>query len=178
MTELNDIINDVLDMEDEQVNHKNKPLQQSKVNVSEQDLENLKADRIPINTQRRVNWVIKKFHTWHEEWKCRLTGGLKVYKDLKEMTLSDIDFCLQYFIAEIRKSDGEMFPPKTYKEIISSFQHHLNNALGIKCSIFLDHAFLETRKVLDAQMKRSAAAGNVKQPKRSHSISFNDEEEL
>ena len=150
----------------------------SDVNVSEEDLEKLKKSRVPINTQRRVNWATKMFIRWHEEWKCRLNGGLKVYKDLHEMTKGDIDFCLQYFIAEIRKADGSMYPPKTYKEIISSFQHYLNNDLGMKCSIFLDNDFQETRKVLDAQMKKSAAIGNVKLPKRSHSISFEDEEQL
>jgi hypothetical protein len=43
----------------------------------------------------------------------------------------------------------------------------------MNCSIFQ-----ETRKVLDAQMKKSASIGNVKLPKRSHSISFEDEEQL
>jgi hypothetical protein len=33
------------------------------------------------------------FIRWHGEWKSRLNGGLKVYKDLHEMTKGDIDFC-------------------------------------------------------------------------------------
>ena len=134
--------------------------------------------RIPINTQKRVNWATKLFIRWHADWRSRLDGGLKVYKDLHEMTKGDVDYCLQYFIAEVRKCDGSMYPPKTYKEIISSFQHHLNNEVGMNCSIFLDNDFQETQKVLDAQMKKSAEAGNVKLPKRSHSISFEDEEQL
>lgn len=148
------------------------------VSVSAEDLDKLKKSRVPINTQKRVNWATKLFIRWHADWKSRLDGGLKVYKDLHEMTKGDVDFCLQYFIAEVRKCDGSMYPPKTYKEIISSFQHHLNNELGMNWSIFLDKDFQETRKVLDAQMKKSAEAGNVKLPKRSHSISFEDEEQL
>lgn len=143
--------------------------------ISVQDLESLKDSRVPINTQRKVNWVVKMFIKWLESWKVRLDNILKVYKDLDEMTVGDLNYCLQFFIAEIRKENGDLFPPSTYKEIISAFQHYLNNFLNINCSIFTDKEFLDTRKVLDAQMKRSASLGNVLPKKRSHSIAFEEE---
>lgn len=148
------------------------------VPVTNSELEYLKQSRIPLNTVRRVKWAMKLFRSWHGEWKTRLDSSLKVLKDIEEMTLDEIDYCLQHFIPEIRKENGELYPPKTYKEIISSIQHYLNNTLNMKCSIFTDKIFMECRKVIDAQMKKAASLGKAVPPKRSHSISFEDENRL
>lgn len=146
--------------------------------ITNEDLEKLKQSRIPENTKRRVNWAVKMFREWHGKWKVRLDSVLKVYKELEEMNTGEIDYCLQYFLPEIRKQNGEKFPSKSYKEIISSFQHFLNNTLNLKCSIFTDKEFTETRKVLDAQMKEAGSEGMNVPPQRSHSISLEDEERL
>lgn len=148
------------------------------VQISDEALYELKASRIPINTNKKVNWIMRTFFNWHNNWKIRLDGGLKVFKNLDEMTLNEIDFCLQYFIPEIRKTNGDKYPPQTYKEIFAGVQHYLNNQLNIPCFLFKDPAFLESRKVLDAQMKLSASEGNVNPKKRKKSIDYDQEDQL
>lgn len=148
------------------------------VAITTKELEELKDSRIPENTKRKNKWIMKMFLKWLSDWRTRLDGELKILKDLNEMTLKELDLCIQFFISEIRKVDGELYPPQTYREIVAGIQHHLNNVLGKKCSVFRDKEFYESRKVLDAVMKKAAAAGKKISPKRSHSISFTDEEKL
>ena len=59
---------------------------------------------------------MKLFRSWHANWKCRLDSTLKVLKDLEEIIVDDIDYCLQHFIPEIRKENGDFYPPKTYEK--------------------------------------------------------------
>ena len=64
-----------------------------------------------------------------------------------------------------RNLDGQDFPPRTLKEVIALIQHFFNHKLRRKLSLFNDIEFIESREVLDAQMKFLAREGNVK-PKR------------
>ena len=118
------------------------------------------------------------FTRWLNEWKTRLDGQSKVIKDCSEMTASDLDYCLQYFIAELRKQDHRRYPPCTLKEIIACIQHHFQNSFERSWSVFKDAQFFKSRKLLDAEMKLSAKKGNVKPKKRAAAISLDFEDAL
>ena len=148
------------------------------ITTTPEELEKLKLSRIPENTQKKTMWVWKMFEEWRNNWRVRLDDTLKVLKEPNEFTKFDLNECLQYFVAEMRKCDGEMYPPETQKGIIASIQHHFRNNFGKNWSIFLDPEFEETRKTLDAMMKLSAREGNVKPKKRARSIEFEEESEL
>jgi hypothetical protein len=126
----------------------------------------------------KVKWAVKIFCDWQAEWKCRLDGGLKVYKFFDEMVASEMDFCFKYFFADIRKVSGEFYPPRTLKEIAAGLQHHMNYHLKIPKSIFKDEEFLATRESLDAAMKLSAKQGCVKATKRAATVSYELESEM
>jgi hypothetical protein len=148
------------------------------VPVSKVELDDLVASRIPANTQAKVDWAMNVFLEWLRCWRVRLDGELKVFKEPEEMTASDLDHCLQYFFAEIRKKDGKRFPPATMKDIVSCIQHHFRNRHKRTWSIFKDHDFTESRKVLDASMKVSAQEGNVIPKKRAAAIPMSYELDL
>ena len=103
---------------------------------------------------------------------------LKVLKDIEEFDKSDLNYCLKYFVVEIRNQKGDDYPPRTLKEIVAMVQHYFQNSLKQDWSIFNDKEFHETRIVLDAKMRRLAEKGMVKSKKRAASISFDDEEDL
>ena len=118
------------------------------------------------------------FKGWQQEWKARFDLTPKVLKDMDEMSANEMNYCLQYFFADVRKTDGSKYPPKTLKEIAAMLQHYCNVTFDRKWSIFTGEEFSLCRKVLDAEMRISAKEGNVKIPKRSDPISFSSEEEL
>ena len=92
------------------------------------------------------------------------------------MDSSDLNYCLKFFLSDTRKANREEYPPRTLKEIVACIQHHCNYELKHPWSIFKDDAFMETREILDAVMKRSAKHGSVKEKKRAAPISIESEE--
>ena len=132
----------------------------------------------PENTKIKQRWATKMFREWHLEWKSRLDSTLKVCKDMDEMTASDLNYCMKFFIADVRKVDGTKYPPRTLKELTAMIQHFFQKEHKKNWSLFRDKEFQEFREVLDAEMRLSAREGNIKAPKRADTISYDDEEKM
>ena len=81
--------------------------------VTNDDLQSIREQRIPQSTKDKVKWAINLFRNWHDDWKMRVDDILKVYKSVDEMDSNDLNYCLKYFIPEIRKANGEKYPPRT-----------------------------------------------------------------
>ena len=61
---------------------------------------------ISKNTIQKAKWAMNLFKHWFNEWEIRLAGPLlKVFMDVQEFTKSDLDYCLKYFYADVRKMD-------------------------------------------------------------------------
>ena len=88
--------------------------------VTEERLDQLVCERIPKNTRKKVKWSVDLLKNWHNEWKNRQdTLANKVLKDVDEWTPEELNFCLRYFMSEIRKVDKRRYPPNTLKEIVA-----------------------------------------------------------
>jgi len=146
--------------------------------VTNDDLQSIREQRIPQSTKDKVKWAINLFRNWHDDWKMRVDDILKVYKSVDEMDSNDLNYCLKYFIPEIRKANGERYPPRTLKEIIAGIQHFYCYEINKQLSIFLDQEFFETREILDAVMKQSAKEGYRKPVKRAAPVTMETEESL
>lgn len=146
--------------------------------TSEVEIEEHLKERIPPKTKSKQRWCVNLFKTWHSEWKARLDGQLKVFDELEEMDNGNLCYCLKFFIADIRKTTGERYPPQTLKSIFYMIQHYLQYDCKRDISLLKSNAFKEARDVLDAEMRFSAKDGNVKVPLRAKAITYDDEEEL
>jgi len=147
--------------------------------MSEEEVNSDIDNRIPKSTWNKMRWAFKLFVTWHDHWKIRIDDNvLKVYKNVKEFTPNDLNHCLKYFFAEVRKVDGDMYPPESLKGIGAMLQLYFNTEMKWKISIFTDIDFKSARDSLDAQMKKSAQRGNVKPKKRALPIDLEQENEL
>lgn len=133
--------------------------------------------RISQNTRNKTKWAMKIFREWLSEWRIRCDEIPKVLKPIDEFCKDDLDYALRYFFCDVRKTNGERYPPKTLKEIACSIQHYFNNELDWNISLFVDSSFRSSRDVLDSQMKKSARMGLVKPRKRAEVISFESEDE-
>lgn len=148
------------------------------VPVREEDIQNDLRNRIPVGTQKKAKWAITILRNWHKEWKERLDGVNKVFKDIEEWTDNELNYCLRVFICEVRKVNGELYPPRSLKNLVAMIQWWFNNTLSRPISIFMDKAFHEARSVLDSQMKKGAALGMVKCKKKAVCITTDDEEAM
>ena len=145
--------------------------------TSELEISRHVSDAIPKNTLVKAKWGMKLFRDWLTAWRVRC-DGLKVLVDPEEMTASDLDYCLKFFYADVRKVDGKRYPPSSLKEIAAMIQFSFKHHYGKNFSFFKDKAFQSSRMVLDAEMKLSAKLGSINPPKRAASISFAAENEL
>ena len=64
---------------------------------------------------------MKMFFTWQSDCCTRLDGELKILKELNEMALKELDLCTQFFISEVRKVDGELYPHKSIEKLLLGF---------------------------------------------------------
>ena len=76
---------------------------------------------------------------------------LKVLKESNEFIQDYLNYCLKYFVLEIRKTNGDKYPPRTLKEITAVVQRHFCHDLSKPWSIFTDQQFHEFRLVLDRE---------------------------
>jgi hypothetical protein len=146
--------------------------------VSESDIDQLLSSAIPESTRNKQRWAIKIFSEWLGRWCLQQVVLPKKAMVVEQLSDNELDICLQYFIPSVRKLDGSPYPPRTVKEMVALVQHYYNVELGRRFSIFTDTAFQESRRVLDAMMKKLARDGLVVPTKRSGVITYEMESEL
>lgn len=135
-------------------------------------------NRISPKTKSKEKWAMSIFRKWHDHWKVRLDGQLKVFHDIEDMSVSDLNYCLKFFIADARTVSGQRYPPRTLKALYYMIQHYMQYECGWTASLFKDKEFKEARDVLDAEMRLSAATGHVTVPRRARPLSNDDENAL
>ena len=93
------------------------------------------------------------------------------------MTLSNLEKCLCNFIFEVRKKNGNEFPPKTLHHLISGIQRHLRMN-GKNINLLKDPEFTDMRVCLDSEMKRLQKSGLGSKTKKAEPLTVDEEEVL
>lgn len=125
--------------------------------LSKQEVESRVKDSVPRATLYKNGWTVKLFETWRNERNIRAFDN-KMEKALEELSDEELVEYLPLFIAEVRKTDGTKYPPRSLHGIISSMQNHLR-LQGREVNLFSDERFRLLRGSLDAAMKHSASEG-------------------
>lgn len=92
-----------------------------------------------------------------------------------------MDYWLQRFILEIRRKDGNFYPPNTLVQITSALQRYLRSDCDINDVNFFkedDPTFAGFRKTLDARMKELTSQGIGVNTKKSDPVTKEDEHQL
>ena len=147
------------------------------VPVTEEGINEILNNPVPKATISKQKWTLGIFHQWSNDYNSRVEEDRKT-KPIHEMSNAELSTALRYFLSEVRKENGNRYPPQTLKGIVAMIQHHLNWNLNRGVSIFKDKEFAQAIAVLDGQMKLGDNLGLVKTPKRAVSISLSDEEEM
>lgn len=146
--------------------------------VTEEEVKDIISKRIPKSTQAKSQWAVKMFRSWLENFNQRDGRENKFENDIDQMCKEELNNALHFFISEVRKENGERYPPASLKSIVAMLQHHLVHNLHKPWSIFNDVEFKSSIAVLDGNMKLGAELGLVKPKKRAVCLSQEDEEEM
>ena len=89
------------------------------------------------------------------------------------MNAYDLTFCLQKFVFEVRKQNGNKYPAKTLYDIFSMLNYYVQNYLGHSYSLFKSRdEFLLSRKCLETAMKETSASGVTSGENKSKAFFF------
>ena len=93
-----------------------------------------------------------------------------------DITVNQLQHWLCRFILEVRKKDGNPFPPNTLHHIACGIMRYLriNGKPGI--DIFKDKEFARFRTVLDSEMKRLQSSGLGSGQRKAEPITYDEEE--
>ncbi|XP_074641138.1 uncharacterized protein KIAA1958 homolog [Tubulanus polymorphus] len=132
--------------------------------VSEKDISAKINTGVPRNTQRTANWAKKIWTDWSNERNNARQMGQPIIpgiQQLKYITAGKFNELLCYFVLDIRKQDGDKYPPKTLYSIVAGIQRYVRFECGRAEFNFIDSSnndFFRFRQVLDAEMKSLTAA--------------------
>lgn len=133
--------------------------------LDETALERRMLESLPESTRAKEKWAMNLFRTWKEnrvqlQMQGRLSG-LAVIKPVEELTKNEINELLQFFVFEVRKENGERYPPGTLKNLVAMIQHFYVYSMKRQMSIWTDSEFASSRQALDAAMRETAKSGNL-----------------
>ena len=148
--------------------------------LDEKTFESLSHKNFSDETVKKIRWVHKMYSEWRDTRNFKygvdeiITCDLE---DLSTITVDSLDLALRRFITEVRKMDGEEFPPKTLYQIVLCVQFHCKTK-GLTWRLLEDERFTELKFSLDNTMKLRTASGIGISVKKADIISKTDEDIL
>ena len=94
--------------------------------LSEDEIQAKLAKQIPPNTLSHSKWAMRVFNDWRRERiNATITDEdqLNVYNEPEEMSKSDLNFLLKYFVHEVRNQKGEKYPRDSLKQLLCGIQY-------------------------------------------------------
>lgn len=142
---------------------------------SKEEVERARKCTIPKKTLDDMRYCVGIWNEWryHRE----INDGV-VIPAIDELDLPDLASFLSHFILEIRKKNGDEFPPNSLHHIVSGLQRHLRFNGKPAIDFFNDSIFADFRMNLDAEMKRLQRKGLGSHKRQAESLSIEEEELL
>ena len=129
---------------------------------NEDKIYELSNKRFAEMSNRKIRWAVNLYCQWRltrmEDSMCPTAISRANLDIVSEVCKEDLAYALARFIREIKKVNGEEYPPNTLREIIIMVQMYLNQN-GIFWKLLDDSVFVFLRNVLDNTMKERTAQG-------------------
>ena len=111
-----------------------------------------------------------------EEWrKYRMKTNIPAIAD---MTKKQMQYRLTRFVLEVRKKNGDVYPPNSLHHIVVGIMRHVRWSGQPNIDFFTDHDFANLRGSLDAEMKRLQKEGVGVVTRQAEILSEAEEETL
>lgn len=121
------------------------------------ELEKIRKDGIPKLTQKQTDWATSIWFQWATFRRENLIEQsesrqelLPIFTDMKEDSMC---FWIEKFVAEVRKTDGNPYPPNSLYQIVCGLHRALRCANRFEVDIFNGVGFSKFRDTLDSCMK-------------------------
>lgn len=121
--------------------------------LSERQLQDAVANRVPANTKKSTSWG---YTVWMEWCNAR-----DIKETIVEMGENRINELMAHFVQEVRRKDGNEYPPGSLTSIVAAVQRYLRENGRPEVS-FLDDknpTYDLLRKSLDAKLKQLTRKG-------------------
>lgn len=134
---------------------------------------------IPKKTREQTNWTVRVWSEWAASRNKKLMRGEQLIPaNLCDMAVCELDFWLSRFVLEIRKVNGDHYPPNSLYQIVCGLQRYIreNGRADLKLLDCPDlHGFNRT---LDSEMKRLNTTGKYIEKRQAQPITVEQEKRL
>ena len=141
---------------------------------SREEVVQARKNAIPKKTQDDTKYCIGMWNDWRQH---KLLDGsiIPTVDEVDSPTLANL---LSHFILEVRKRNGDEFPPNSLHHIVCGIQCYLRMNGQPAIDFFNDPAFALFKMNLDAEMKRLQKKGLGSKKRQAEPISIEEEERL
>ena len=128
---------------------------------------------------KKVNWVKKMYQQWKYSRNAK-SGVGDITCDLENVptiTKESLKYALCCFITEVKKLDGNEFPPCTLYDLVICIQFYLETE-GFSWRLIIDEVFKEVKFTLDNTMKERTQAAIGSKVRKAQVLNVCDEDIL
>ena len=143
--------------------------------VTSNAVQQSKDAAVPERTRRDTEWCIKLWNLWSSQRPCTSTDT--AIPPITALNNEQLQHWLCRFVLEVRKVNGQHYPPATLHHIISGVMRFLRQS-GRQLDLYQDHCFQDFRTVLDSEMKRLKVAGLGSKTRKAEPLTVQEEELL
>ena len=144
--------------------------------MSDSEVQQAKTFAVPKRTKKDTAWCISLWEQWRKARNSR--SKEQVPADICTLATSQLlQYWLSRFVLEVRKKDGQEYPPDTLYHIVCGIMRFLRQNGKPEIDFFKERLYADFRTTLDAEMKRLKQAG-IGSEKRQPEPLTKDEEEL
>lgn len=127
----------------------------------------MSSNMLAAATNTKIRWAVKLYNEWAS------SRGVTPLENVVEVAA--INEQLSRFVLEVRRTDGESYPPCTLYQLVVCLQRALKDRLDVK--VLKDSVFKPLQATLDTEMKRLTSLG-LNKVKSKELIDFALEERL
>ena len=142
--------------------------------IDDEELQKMKDGTCPANTLKNNEWATHTFETWRSQRNKRVQGD-----KCPDNVFDNKDKACKWlckFVAEVRKSDGSEYTPRSIYLLLAGLQRSIRRSHPKEeINIFSGHEFKELKKVCDAVFKKLHSKG-IGSTKKSASVLGPEEE--
>ena len=126
--------------------------------MSDSEVQQAKKFAVPKRTTKDTAWCISLWEQWRKARNSR--SKEQVPSDICMLTTSQLlQYWLSRFVLEVRKKDGQEYPPGTLYHIVCGIMRFLRQNGKPELDFFKERLYADFRTTLDAEMKRLKQAG-------------------
>ncbi|CAC5375746.1 unnamed protein product [Mytilus coruscus] len=142
----------------------NGPEYRHKLPVTAEEISNLIVSAIPQSTRGHYKWGYNVFSNWQNERRARpVSDNLPIPVEAITQSITEMEPCirdtaLQYFLAEVKKTDGNDYPSASLYQLFVALQGQIRLS-DPSVNLLTQPTYVKCRKVLDSVMKKRSAEG-------------------